>query len=102
MWNCFIPVSDKMVLSGDFLLLGAIGLASFLLLLVHLYYRHRFSYWRKRGVPCAASTFFFGSYKDCVLQKECVGQFFQRMYNEGSGKPFFGIYVFNRYNGNSS
>lgn len=85
-----------MALSFDVLVLGAIGLVSGLLLLVRLYYRQKFSYWRKRGVPYTEPTFLFGNYKDCVLQKECVGQFMQRMYNEAAGKPFFGIYVFTR------
>jgi cytochrome P450 family 6 len=85
-----------MALSFDVLVLGAIGLVSGLLLLVRLYYRQKFSYWRKRGVPYTEPTLLFGNYKDCVLQKECVGQFMQRMYNEAAGKPFFGIYVFTR------
>ena len=87
-----------MVVSGDVLLLSAIGLVSFLFLSLHLYFRHKFSYWRKRGVAYKEPTLFFGNYKECVLQKECVGQFMQRMYNEGAGKPFFGIYIFTRYN----
>lgn len=39
---------------------------------------------------------FFGNFKDCVLQKECVGQFMQRMYKEGAGHRFFGCYIFTR------
>jgi cytochrome P450 family 6 len=87
--------------TGGYLLLGAIGLLCSLLLLLQLYFRHKFSYWRKRGVPYAKPTFLFGNFKDCLLQRESVGQFMQRMYNESAGKPFYGVYVFTRYNGNS-
>ena len=86
---------------GEWLLLGAIGLVCALLLLLQLYFRHKFSYWRKRGVPYTEPTFLFGNFKECLLQRECVGEFLQKMYNEGVGKPFYGIYVFGRYNGNS-
>lgn len=100
MVKCFTPVSGKMSLMGE-CLLGATGLVCGLLLLLQLYFRHKFSYWRKRGVPYAEPTFFFGNFKDCLLQRECVGQFMQRMYSEGAGKPFYGTYVFTRYIGNS-
>jgi len=99
--KCFTQVSGKMLLTGECLLLGAIGLVCGLVLLLQLYFRHKFRYWRKRGVPYSEPTFLFGNFKDCVLQKESVGQFMQRMYNEGADKPFYGIYVFTRYNGNS-
>jgi cytochrome P450 family 6 len=84
-----------MVLLYDPLLLATV-IVSALLLLVHLYFRHKFSYWRKRGVPYARPTVIFGNFKECFLQKESLGQFMQRMYNEGAGKPFFGFYVFGR------
>jgi len=84
-----------MLLTGEYFL-GAIGLVCGLLLLLHLYFRHKFSYWRKRGVPYAEPTFLFGNFKNCLLQRECVGQFMQRMYNEGAGKPFYGTYIFTR------
>jgi hypothetical protein len=90
-----------MLLSGDYLFLGAIAAVCGLLLLLQLYFRHKFSYWRKRGVPYLEPTFLFGNFKDCVLQKECVGQFMERIYNANAGKPFFGAYIFTRYNGNS-
>jgi hypothetical protein len=91
-----------MLMMGESLLLAAIGLVCcLLLLLLQLYFRHKFSYWRKRGVPYSEPAFLFGNFKDCLLQKECVGQFMQRMYNEGADKPFYGIYVFTRYNSNS-
>ncbi|KDR14000.1 Cytochrome P450 6k1 [Zootermopsis nevadensis] len=85
-----------MALFGDSLLLDAIVIVSGLLLLAHLYFRHKFSYWEKRGVPFARPTTLFGNFKECFLQRESVGQFMQRMYNEGAGKRFFGIYVFGR------
>lgn len=85
-----------MLLTGEYFL-GAIGLVcGLLLLLLQLYYRHKFSYWRKRGVPYAEPTSLFGNFKNCLLQRECVGQFMQRMYNEGAGKPFYGTYVVTR------
>jgi len=100
MVTCFTPLSGKMLMTGEYFL-GAVGLLCGLLLLLQLYFRHKFSYWRKRGVPYAEPAFLFGNFKKCLLQRECVGQFMQRMYNEGAGKPFFGTYVLTRYNGNS-
>jgi hypothetical protein len=90
-----------MLLAGDNVVLGAIGLLCGLLLLLQLYFRHKFSYWRKRGIPSGEPTLLFGNFRECFLQRECVGQFMQRMYNEGAGKPFYGAYVFTRYNGES-
>ncbi|XP_023711029.1 cytochrome P450 6j1-like isoform X2 [Cryptotermes secundus] len=85
---------EKMALLGNSLLEGTVLFVSSLLLLVWLYFRYKFSYWQRRGVPHSKPTMIFGSYKDCVLQKECVGQFMKRMYNEGVGNHFFGCYIF--------
>jgi cytochrome P450 family 6 len=79
------------------LLVDTVLVVSGLLLLVWLYFRYKFSYWRRRGVPQLKTTPLFGNFKDCVLQKENVGQFMQRMYNEGVGEPFVGCYIFTRY-----
>jgi cytochrome P450 family 6 len=86
-----------MALLANSLLADTVLIVSGLLLLVWLYFRYKFSYWQRRGVPHVKPTLLFGNFKDCVLQKENVGQFMQRMYNEGAGKRFVGCYVFTRY-----
>jgi hypothetical protein len=86
-----------MALLEESLLLVTAALVFSLLLLLYLYFQHKFSYWEKRGVPYAKPTILFGNFKDCVLQKESVGPFLRKIYNEGAGKPFFGFYVFGRY-----
>lgn len=85
-----------MAMLGNSLLEGTVLFVSSFLLFAWLYFWYKFSYWQRRGVPHSKPTMIFGSYKDCVLQKECVGQFMQRMYNEGVGNRFFGCYVFTR------
>jgi cytochrome P450 family 6 len=85
-----------MSLFGDSLMLDAAVIVSGLLLLVYLYLQHRFNYWKKRGFPYVQPTMLFGNFKDCLLQKENVGQFLQKVYNKGVGKPFIGFYVFGR------
>jgi cytochrome P450 family 6 len=86
-----------MALLDNSVLMDTVLFVSGLLLLVWLYFRYKLSYWQRRGVPHPKPTMVFGNFKDCVLQKECVGQFMQRMYNEGAGNRFFGCYIFTRY-----
>jgi cytochrome P450 family 6 len=86
-----------MALLGNGLLMDTVLLVAGLFVLVWLYFRYKFSYWQTRGVPQSKPTMFFGNFKDCVLQKECVGQFMQRMYTEGAGHRFLGCYIFTRY-----
>jgi hypothetical protein len=86
-----------MALLGNSLLMDTVLLVAALLLPVWLYFRYKFSYWQKRGVPHSKPTVFLGNFKDCILQKESVGQFMQRMYNEGAGHRFFGCYIVTRY-----
>ncbi|XP_069675031.1 cytochrome P450 6k1-like [Periplaneta americana] len=85
-----------MALLTESLLLDAVIFLTSCVLLFHLYFQHKFSYWKKRGVPYAEPSMLFGNFKNCFLQKECVGQFFRRLYEQGSGHRFYGIYLFAR------
>jgi hypothetical protein len=85
-----------MALLDESLLLVTAALVLSILLLVYLYFQDKFRYWEKRCVPNAKPTMLFGNFKNCSLQKESVGQFLGKMYNEGAGKPFFGFYIFVR------
>jgi hypothetical protein len=85
-----------MALLANSLIADTVLIVSGLLLLVWLYFLYKLSYWQRRGVPHLKPTPPFGNFKDCVLQKENVGQFMQRMYNEGASKPFVGCYIFTR------
>lgn len=67
-----------------------------LLLLIYLYFKYKFSYWKKRGFPFIQPTNIFGNFKEIILQQTAVGQHFQHMYNLGKGKPYIGFYAFGR------
>lgn len=85
-----------MALLGSSLLTDPVVILIALLVIIYIYFEHKFNYWRKRGVPFIKPTFIFGNFTDVLFQRVCVGQFFQDMYNKGEGKPFVGIYIFNR------
>ncbi|KAJ9587972.1 hypothetical protein L9F63_018601, partial [Diploptera punctata] len=85
---------EEMSLIDSSLLTDPVVIIIGLLVGLCLYFEYRFSYWRKRGVPCVKPSFIFGNFKEVLFQKVCVGEFFQNMYNKGEGKPFVGIYVF--------
>jgi hypothetical protein len=89
-------LQKKMALLDKSLLLVTASLVLSILLLLYLYFQDNFRYWEKRGVPNAMPTMLFGKFKNCSLQKESVGQFLRKVYNEGAGKPFLGFYVFGR------
>jgi hypothetical protein len=86
-----------MALLDESLMLVTASLVLSILLLLYLYFQDKFRYWGKRSFPNAKPNMLFGKFKNCSLQKESVGQFLRKIYNDGAGKPFFGFYVFGRY-----
>ena len=62
----------------------------------YFYLTRNFKIWQKLGVPYIKPTPFFGSLKECALQKTTIGEQLQKIYNEHSDKPYVGIFSFDK------
>jgi len=63
---------------------------------LYFYFTRNFNFWHKLGVPYVKPTPFFGSLKECALQKTTIGEQLQRIYDEHSDKPYVGIFSFDK------
>jgi len=63
---------------------------------LYFYATRNFKFWKELGVPYVKPTPFFGSLKECTLQKTTIGEQLQRIYNEQSDKPYVGIFSFDK------
>ncbi|XP_058979474.1 probable cytochrome P450 6a23, partial [Musca domestica] len=65
-----------------------------LLLIFHYLGRH-FSYWQRRGIPCAPPNWILGNFGDAVSRKSLC-QLFRDYYEKykQKGGPFVGFYCF--------
>ncbi|KAL1129182.1 hypothetical protein AAG570_013712 [Ranatra chinensis] len=61
-------------------------------LVLWLYLRHKFSYWKERGVPYEKPHILFGNMKDVFLLRKTESQVMDRLYKEFKGHPYFGVY----------
>lgn len=68
-----------------------------LLFAYYLYYRHCFTYWKKRGVPQLAPNFPVGDLSSAAWGKESIFLRLQTLYHtfKNAGHKFGGIYFFN-------
>lgn len=62
----------------------------FLSIVVYLYYRNIYSFWRKMGVFHIEPAFFFGNAKDRVLFKKSFHEFHRDMYFKFKGHRYAG------------
>jgi hypothetical protein len=63
-------------------------------LCLYFYFIRNFSFWKNLGVPFVKPVPFFGSLKDCVLQRVCIGKHLKKIYAEHSDEPYVGIFSF--------
>jgi len=63
---------------------------------LYFYVTRNFKFWQKLGIPYVNPTPFFGSLKECALQKTTIGEQLQKIYNEHSDKPYVGIFSFDK------
>nr|CAD7464571.1 unnamed protein product [Timema tahoe] len=85
-----------MALLFDSLLVDATVALISLITLLYFYFEHKFTYWKKRGVPFLKPLPIVGNFKDVLLQWRSPSHFFEDIYNEGRGKPLLGFYIFGR------
>ncbi|CAD6237144.1 GSCOCT00002162001.2-RA-CDS [Cotesia congregata] len=62
----------------------------------YLYMTRKFKYWKKLGVVEIPPTAFVGNYGECLMSKKNPGEWLKEIYDEGSGLPYIGFYVFDR------
>lgn len=62
-----------------------------LFLLVWLYIRNAYNYWKRKGVPYLKPTFPFGAFAKAFLQKVSIDDQIKEIYDQSSG-PFIGVY----------
>jgi cytochrome P450 family 6 len=63
---------------------------------LYFYVTRNFKFWQKLGIPYVKPTPFFGTLKECALQKTTIGEQLERIYNEHSDKPYVGIFSFDK------
>ena len=68
--------------------------ATFLALYFH--FTRNFTFWQKLGIPYVKPTPFVGNLKNCVFQKQNIGEVLQQIYKEHSDKPYVGIFTFDK------
>lgn len=59
----------------------------------YLWFRHRYTYWTKKGVYSPPPTFPTGNVSDMMLRSLQIGQQFENIYYENRKHPFVGIYL---------
>nr|CAD7440165.1 unnamed protein product [Timema bartmani] len=86
----------RMALLFDSLLVDATVALISLITLLYFYFEHKFTYWKKRGVPFVKPLPFVGNFKDVLLQRRSPSHFFEDIYKKGRGKPLIGFYIFGK------
>lgn len=67
-----------------------------LVLILYKLLKWNFTYWKDRNVAYLKPVPFAGNFLPVFLQKEQIGLYLQRLYQNFVKERFFGIYVFNQ------
>lgn len=67
-------------------------LLTLLALLIYIFNKKQFRYWKEHGIPQLNPSFIVGDIKDLLLQKKQVGMFFESAYHKTKEYPLFGLY----------
>lgn len=62
----------------------------------YIYFKHKFSYWEKKGVLFLRPSFPLGNCGDLVLMRKSFGEKFTELYNTLAGNKFGGVYLAHR------
>lgn len=65
-------------------------------LAAYLYMTRNFKYWIRKGVTEARPVPFFGNLRDCCLFRITPGLHFKSLYEQGTGLPYLGFYIFDK------
>lgn len=66
------------------------------LVALYIYFKHKFSYWKKKGVKYLKPSFPLGNCTDIVLMRKSLGETFTELYKTLAGNKFGGIYLGHR------
>lgn len=68
----------------------------FVFLLLYLWTRHRYSYWRRKNIPNITPFPIFGNLQDIILRRSNGSEHFAYLYNHPNAKdqPVVGLHVF--------
>ncbi|XP_035741324.1 uncharacterized protein LOC118450049 [Vespa mandarinia] len=80
------------------LFIGTICLLFLLTLIttIYIYMTRKFGYWKKRNVLEIKPIPLFGNFADGFFMKKCPGEFIKNLYDESSGSPYMGFYIFDK------
>ncbi|XP_067217130.1 cytochrome P450 6B1-like [Linepithema humile] len=67
------------------------GFIAFFLALYY-YYKIKFNFWKKRGVPGPEPILFFGTMKDVILQRMSRKDYHKKIYNTYKSEPLIGFF----------
>ncbi|KAJ3666881.1 hypothetical protein Zmor_002308 [Zophobas morio] len=77
---------------------GFVGIVLFLVILVYLYFKHAYTYWKSRGVPQLAPSFPFGDMASVIFRRQNMANKIKEIYDlmRAQGHKFAGLYFFSR------
>jgi hypothetical protein len=78
------------------LILSLLAFSSAFLISLYFYFTRNFNFWKNLGVPYIKPLPFVGSVKDVMFQKESMGKYLQKIYDNHSDKPYVGIFAFDQ------
>lgn len=64
--------------------------------LIYLYFKHIYGYWKKQNIPHVPAEVPFGNLKDFIFQKKSIPDIVTDVYNKlkTTGSPYFGMFFF--------
>ncbi|XP_063231352.1 cytochrome P450 6k1-like [Bacillus rossius redtenbacheri] len=64
------------------------------LVAVYLFFASGFRYWKRRGVHYIPPTSIFGNLVEVVLQREHIGEYLKKVYDNNPDQPVVGLFAF--------
>lgn len=77
---------------------ASVLIAVFLVVLgaLYTYFKHKFSYWEKKGVPFLKPSFPLGNCGELILLRKSFGETYTGLYNTLEGNKFGGVFLLHR------
>ncbi|KAB0794581.1 hypothetical protein PPYR_11420 [Photinus pyralis] len=63
---------------------------------LYLYCKHKFNYWKSRGVPNKKPTFLFGNALSVAFSPDPISLYISKLCGKFGSSPYFGFYSFTR------
>ncbi|XP_031349561.1 cytochrome P450 6k1-like isoform X1 [Photinus pyralis] len=67
-----------------------------IVILLYLHCKHKFNYWKSRGVPHKKPAFLFGNILNAALSPYPIGLYISKLCGKFGNSPYFGFYSFTR------